>query len=242
MLVLAGWFVAGNHLGILAADSRLAGDWTGTLDINGVQLRIVFHISKKSGGGLAATMDSPDQGGRGIPAAVEETKPPAVRLAVASVQGAFEGKMDQTGSKMTGHWSQGPASLPLVLEKFDASKGDPKDARKANPESIAVNKKTNGKLVGQWQGTLEAGVSLRLVFKIVQSSEGGLLGTIDSLDQGATDIPMTAIKSDGDKIRFECKTIGGVFQAALDKTASEISGSWEQGGNTLPLVIRKQSK
>ena len=44
----------------------IAGHWGGTLNIQGVKLRLVFHVSR-SGDSWTTTMDSPDQGAKGIP-------------------------------------------------------------------------------------------------------------------------------------------------------------------------------
>eukprot|EP01035_Chromulina_nebulosa_P050250 gene50250-68313_t len=44
----------------------IIGDWNGALKVQGIQLRLVFHISKTDSG-FSATMDSPDQGAKGIP-------------------------------------------------------------------------------------------------------------------------------------------------------------------------------
>ncbi len=50
--------------GIQAQD--ITGSWEGKLKLNGISLRIVFNVSKTDKG-YSATMDSPDQGARGIP-------------------------------------------------------------------------------------------------------------------------------------------------------------------------------
>ena len=42
-------------------DENVKGTWLGTLQVGGVALRIVFHISRDSVGVLTATLDSPDQ-------------------------------------------------------------------------------------------------------------------------------------------------------------------------------------
>lgn len=44
----------------------ITGEWNGVLKVQGVQLRLVFHV-QKTGTGYAATMDSPDQNAKGIP-------------------------------------------------------------------------------------------------------------------------------------------------------------------------------
>ena len=45
---------------------NIEGQWNGVLEVQGTQLRIVFNITKTATG-IAATMDSPDQGAKGIP-------------------------------------------------------------------------------------------------------------------------------------------------------------------------------
>ena len=44
----------------------ITGQWNGVLNIQGMNMRIVFHISKIDNG-YASTMDSPDQSAFGIP-------------------------------------------------------------------------------------------------------------------------------------------------------------------------------
>ena len=49
--------------------------------------------------------------------------------------------------------------------------------------------------MGFWQGTLDTGaIQLRVVFKIKAKPDGGLTGTLDSLDQGAKDIPLSDVR------------------------------------------------
>ena len=45
----------------------VAGDWNGSLNVGGTQLRLVVHFTRQPGGGLAGTLDSLDQGANGIP-------------------------------------------------------------------------------------------------------------------------------------------------------------------------------
>lgn len=48
---------------LMAGD--ITGEWNGVLSVQGMKLRLVFHISKADNG-YSATMDSPDQGARNI--------------------------------------------------------------------------------------------------------------------------------------------------------------------------------
>ena len=49
-----------------AKPSDIDGAWMGSLDMGTVKLRVVFHIVNTEDG-LTATMDSPDQGAKGLP-------------------------------------------------------------------------------------------------------------------------------------------------------------------------------
>ncbi len=94
-------------------------------------------------------------------------------------------------------------------------------------------------VVGDWLGTLDAGaVSLRLVLHIV-NTDAGLTATLDSPDQGAKGIPVTKIVRTGEALRCEVGAVGGVLEGTLDKGLQTISGTWAQGGNKLPLVLKR---
>ena len=62
MLLLFG--VVFMAFGVLAQD--ITGEWNGVLSVQGMKLRLVFHVTKTDAG-YTATMDSPDQGAKGIP-------------------------------------------------------------------------------------------------------------------------------------------------------------------------------
>ncbi|MBI2840861.1 MAG: alpha/beta fold hydrolase [Acidobacteria bacterium] len=94
-------------------------------------------------------------------------------------------------------------------------------------------------VVGDWLGTLDAGaVSLRLVLHIV-NTDAGLTATLDSPDQGAKGIPVTKIVRTGEALRCEVGAVGGVIEGTFDKGLQTIAGTWAQGGNKLPLVLKR---
>src|SRR5690625_149987 len=47
----------------------ISGSWTGTLELPGMELTLVFHLNKTDDG-WTGTMDSPDQHATGIPASL----------------------------------------------------------------------------------------------------------------------------------------------------------------------------
>src|SRR5712671_57611 len=94
--------------------------------------------------------------------------------------------------------------------------------------------------IGDWAGTLKiGGVELRLLFKIRKTPESSLGGTLDSLDQGAKDIPVNTVTFKDDKLHLEVKLIEGVFEGSLDSTGNKIAGTWTQGAQSLPLNLTR---
>ncbi len=219
-----------------AQETNLIGAWRGTLDAGGTKLRLVFHVTSGADG-LTASMDSPDQGVKGIPAAITATKEGAL-IEVSAIGGKYDGKLDASHAKLAGTWAQGPVSLPLELVRLSPAEAEKALARKANPESIQVNTMTEGKLVGKWAGALDAGAKLRLALKVTKTPDGGLLGSVDSLDQNANDIPATAIVAHDSEIRFDFDTIRSVYVFKLN--GAELVGEWRQAGQTFPLTMQKK--
>ena len=109
-----------------SASASVEGDWDGALTVNAtVKLRIALHI-KSGPQGLSGTMDSIDQQAMGIPASSVTLDGPQVRFEIKAIAGVFLGAPDASGQTLTGQWSQGGASLPLVLTRRAA--GQPQAA------------------------------------------------------------------------------------------------------------------
>ncbi len=94
---------------------NVVGQWNGILKIQGVELRLVFHI-QKSGEIYSATLDSPDQGAKGIPVSQVSVKNDSLKIEIKAIGGKYEGEI-LTESKITGTFSQMGMKLKLDLEK-----------------------------------------------------------------------------------------------------------------------------
>jgi pimeloyl-ACP methyl ester carboxylesterase len=96
---------------------------------------------------------------------------------------------------------------------------------------------------GNWQGTLKAGIQeLRLAFKITKKKDGSLTATMDSIDQGAKDIPIDVVTWKEPELKLELKKLGGTFEGKANKDLTEIEGKWKQSGMTFPLTIKRVDK
>ncbi len=200
----------------------IVGDWRGSLKAGGAELRLVLHVTKAADGGLKATLDSVDQGARGIAVSSITLKEHKLTLAVADVAGAYEGTVNADATAITGTWAQGGQTLPLAFQRATA-------APAAKPADI----------VGTWMGALNVNaIQLRLAFHIT-ATETGMAATMDSIDQGAKGIPVTAVTLNGATLTMETKSNGGKFEGKYDATADAIDGTWTQGPASFPLSLKR---
>jgi hypothetical protein len=89
---------------------------------------------------------------------------------------------------------------------------------------------TGNSLAGNWLGTLNAGgAELRLALHIIATKDGSLTATIDSLDQGVNDIPVTSVTLKDTKLSLVIDAAHGTYDGTVNKDASAIDGTWTQG-------------
>lgn len=96
-------------------------------------------------------------------------------------------------------------------------------------------------LVGYWSGGLEQGgaVVLRLAVEVGGAPCGQVVASLDSPDQGVTDIPIAGMRLAGDSVRFEVPRVGGAFRGTLDPGHTALRGIWTQGPGTLPMSLTR---
>ena len=88
-------------------------------------------------------------------------------------------------------------------------------------------------LEGSWEGTLNVGgASLRVVFHLAEDG-----GTMDSPDQGAMGIPLTAVSISGDTLRMSVSSIGFSYTGVLK--GELIEGEFTQMGRNFPLDLTR---
>lgn len=117
-LLISAFLLTAPTYALPVAGHRVGGIWAGVLDAGVAKLRIVFHIVQ-SDTAMTATMDSPDQGARGIPVTSAQLEGDTLTLSVLSVVGQFKGVVEAGDTVVTGTWKQGGMMFPLVLRRSD---------------------------------------------------------------------------------------------------------------------------
>ena len=75
---------------------NIAGEWNGILNVQAMQIRLVFHISETETG-LKAAMDSPDQGALGIPVDKISFENSELKMEIQSAGIVYEAKFENNG-------------------------------------------------------------------------------------------------------------------------------------------------
>jgi|GEM_PF-1717209 len=218
------------------AQARLAGDWQGTLDANGTTFHLLWHVATATDGTVTSTFDNLDEGVYGIKAKTTTVKGSDVTADVddtvqingqdTKVSGSLVGKLNADGTEMAGTFTQvEPQAQPTANVLFKHS---------ATPAAAAVQTAAPAAIqpaiIGDWSGTLTVGpAQLRLVLHLTAAKDGSLTATLDSIDQGANGIPVTSATLTGSKLSLTVDAVHGTYEGTVNKDASEIAGTWNQG-------------
>lgn len=100
---------------LLSVNAQFQGDWKGEIDVQGMKLEIIFHITEDNGT-YTSTMDIPMQGAAGLPVDKTEVSGQEITLSLSSFQIKYSGTL--AGDTISGNFEQAGMELPLVLQKF----------------------------------------------------------------------------------------------------------------------------
>ena len=95
--------------------------------------------------------------------------------------------------------------------------------------------------LGDWKGSLALpNGALTIVAHVAQGEGGALSATMDSPDQGSFGIPVSSVVAEGDKLVLDVAAIGGRYEGTFTD-GDTISGTWTQGGGSLPLSLSRSA-
>jgi uncharacterized protein len=100
----------------VSTKKNVTGSWSGKLSANGMELKIVFNLKLIEKDSLTATLDSPDQGAKGIPCGRVTLDKKKLVIKAPGINGEYNGIVSGD-STINGTWTQNGATLPLNLKK-----------------------------------------------------------------------------------------------------------------------------
>jgi uncharacterized protein len=111
----------------------ITGQWNGILKVQGMELRLVFHISEKDSI-YSVIMDSPDQNAFGIPTGTTSFENSTLKIELAQLGARYEGQFGI--NVINGTFFQAGQAFPFNLTKHSIEKKQisrPQEPRKPYP-------------------------------------------------------------------------------------------------------------
>jgi hypothetical protein len=216
----------------LAQSAGVSGHWEGAIHVPNQELAIVVDLAKNDKGQWMGAIDIPPQHMKGFPLSSVTVKGNSVAFVMKGAPGdpTFDGKLSSDGQSISGNFTQGGASLTFVLKRTG-------DAKFEVAKSTSISKEREGAL----EGALEVnGARLRLVLNMKNRADGAAGGSIVSVDQKGTEIPITVITQKDSSLKIELKLVNASFIGDLKD--GELVGEWTQGPGTLPLTFKRPAK
>lgn len=192
-------------------------DWYGELDAGDRQFRFAIESAEEQGKPLHR-LRSFDEGDRRFPLERFADRGGKLVFEIKATGAVYVASVDAEGVA-TGTWTQRGQELPLVFRRV-AGQAVP-------PAADEV-----------WAGTLDAVIQkLPLRFRIGKVAEGKADVRMDSLGQKAGGFRAERVV-DGETWTIRVPAVKGMFSGKLGPDG-KLTGSWKQGGASLPLVLEK---
>ncbi len=215
----------------LSAQNDMRGHWSGSVETASGPLNMEVDLDQTLSGWIGS-VSIPVQRATGIPleAITFRAGKGTFRIKVGTgVAPAFSVTLSPDGQTLTGAFSQGADALPLNLTRA----GEP-NVSKASPAVTT-------EFLGTWQGSIDMGASLRVTLTILNTATGSE-ALLVSVDQAGAQIPINAIVQRGKQLKLTVRSVGGGYEGELSADGTQLTGTWTQQGNSVPLIFKKAVK
>ena len=140
----------GIGLAISIQAQTLDGEWKGILQAGAQKLNVVFNFKKTEDGKFQCTMDSPDQGAKGIPATMKVITPDSFNVEIPALRVRYDGKLKK--NEIKGTFNQGGMSFDLNLTPGELVRNRPQTPvapySYKSEEVVFINEKDQSVLSG----------------------------------------------------------------------------------------------
>jgi pimeloyl-ACP methyl ester carboxylesterase len=133
---------------------KIKGSWSGKMKVGAAELTLVINITPDEKDNFVVTIDSPDQGVKGIATSKVTVTRDSLIVKSSTLNGTYLGAFDENFSTLTGQWKQSGMTFPLdLLHSFaNYSVKRPQEPKPSYPylekEVIVKNVKANVELAG----------------------------------------------------------------------------------------------
>lgn len=132
-----------------SASTALLGSWSGKLSFGPTSLTIVLHI-KDVGGNIECTLDSPDQGARGLRCRIDQLSDKSLSVSVINIGATYSATIED--GVLVGTFTQSGMGFPLKMERGEHKPNRPQTPKEPFPyktkEVTFHNSSDNATLTG----------------------------------------------------------------------------------------------
>ena len=96
---------------------QLTGYWSGSLKVQGMDLRLVMNIFAGENDSMMVTFDSPDQGVLDLPTSSVSIDGKEIEVSSSAIGASYAGTLNKATDSINGKWKQGGSSFPLILTR-----------------------------------------------------------------------------------------------------------------------------
>lgn len=152
-------------LATAAVAAAQSGPWSGSIDVNGTKLTLIFHFD-----GDSCTFDVPDQGAKDIPAGITRGADGKVTVSIGAIGATYEYRA--FGNLLVGTFFQSGVELPLSLKPGIPKRNRPQTPKGPFPYTTEEVSFVNGDAVLKGTLTLPEGVSAKTPAVIMITGSG----------------------------------------------------------------------
>ncbi len=120
-------------MSLFSDKSRILKDWSGILNVNGLKITMVFHVTQDEEGVMSATLDSTDQGVTGVSVDQVHFENQLLQLKINRMQAQYTGTLDPNEDQMVGVFTQQDKSFPFTLQTKIPLKNRPQEPKAPFP-------------------------------------------------------------------------------------------------------------
>ena len=218
--------LAGISAARAQSETDPSGHWKGSLEIPGQSLPLEFDLAKDAKGEFIGTLTG--SGVTALPLTKIAVSGRSVALQASSEQ-PFNGELSGDGRIISGTVTLSGYALPLELTRTGDARIEPP------PTSTRVSQE----LAGMWEGTLQANRGpLRVRLTITNQPDGRATAQVVSVDEGGLLIPIV-VTENGSSVSYVATAVPFSWSGAMSADRRELSGTFAQGGTSLPLTFRR---
>lgn len=207
-----------------------SGHWVGTVKMPAMQIDVEVDFIKSPSGLFSGTMSHPSEKVFGLPLSKVNVTATSIAFAARTDQ-SFAGMLSADGSTMSGAYSVEDYLFAFTLTRMGAARIFP----------VATSAPITKDLEGTWNGTLAASqIRMRIVLRLANNANGRSTGTVTNLDEGSLVVPIATIAQKGSSLTLGFEAVEGSYTATLSADHAELTGTWTQGGSSVPLTFRRE--